>query len=232
MDSVNNSFIKKILYLFILSVISIVSCKKQNYNQSAVKNSILQKIDSFDISSATPISGDVIYSEGVIYDNDSIFYTYYNWAFAKGHLYIKGRRYEVNLNENTNDSIIKLYNLKKMKFNRKNNYKDYFEYEDCILKKEMRMDSGAVHTLQAKNGATYQIIDVSNKPIKLQICFRANAYNFVIKSRQDRTKSKSYGTGRTSARLYDFDKDGQEEILLFFTNDVFRADVYKINLPK
>ena len=225
---------KTIIYyinVFILPIIFSISCRKENNSNipKQEKQTILKKLDRIDIEYIDSRTAKVYNNES--YDNDSVFYHNSNQI----NLYIKGKSSKCEYTEKRNDSLINLYHLNKIKFNLKRTYEHHFEYEDCILNRKIKMDSGAVHTLKGKNGATYQIINIRNKPIWLQICYKGKTYKERILSGIDNIYGKLLGYGDENVMLYDIDKDGHDELLIIINDggDLYTfADAYKINLPK
>ena len=218
----------KVYYLIPLLLFVFTYCKKNNTYENE-KQDILKRLDRVDIQKIDPITGEV--DENFSYVNDTVFYNNSSGI----DLYIKGKKYENKYSAKTEDSIINLFHLKKIKFDFKKSYQNHFEYEDCMLKQKMKMDSGVVHTLQAEKGAVYQIIDIRHKPILLQICYKGKTYEERIKSGYNRNYNKLLGYGDSNAILYDVDKDGENELLVLINEEgnlYSFADVYKINLPK
>ncbi|MDI9310980.1 MAG: hypothetical protein QM535_12255 [Limnohabitans sp.] len=221
-----------------------INCKNEADKKTIKKSDklILEKIYSFDAKTWSTRTGKLDY-ECIDYENDSIHYYYgmlhddYNEPkiSEEGILYIKGIKQIVKITPKTKDSIVKLYNLKKFEFKPKRTYQHHFEYDDCILKRKIKMDSASVHTLQMKNGSVFQIIDVDKKPIWLQVCYKGKTYKEKIQSTTNAYGKLLTGNGFSKVMLYDIDKDGEEELLIFiykFQRDSESADVYKINLPK
>lgn len=198
------------------------NCKKEK-NQEQEKQIILKQIDVIEIKYTDTRTGEI--SDIYGYSNDSIFYQQTN-------LYIKGKKFQFVNTEKAQDSVINLYHLKKVKFDYKNIYRNHFEYEDCILKQKVKKDSGVVHTLQSKNGAVFQVMDIRDKPILLQVCYKGQIYKESIQLVTDK-HNKLLGNGRSNIMFYDIDRDGEDELLLIREKyDSVFADVFKINLPK
>lgn len=222
----------RLILLFLIFLF--ISCKreiKQNDIQTKKKD-ILERIDNFDINYIDPKTTESY--ETKIYANDTVFFEN-DFNGANMHFYKKGKKYDANYSENVTDSLIKVYNLKKIEFDTKSNYQEHFEYEDCILKRKVKMDSGAVHTLQDKNGITYQIIDIKHKPIGLQVCYKGKTYKERIQSGINNIYGKLLGNGRSNVVLYDINKDGKDELLIIIDDGgkmTLYTDIYKINLPK
>lgn len=226
----------------LLSFLIFSNCKKEVEKKVTKKSEklILQKMHSIDIMSWSARTGKPDY-EHIDYENDSIYY-FYGILYGEyevpeisdeGGLYIKGKEYVIKITPKTKDSIAKLYHLKKFEFKPKKKYQDHFEYEDCVLKRKIKMDSGAVHTLQDKNGAVYQIVNICHKPIWLQVCYKGKTYKERIQSGRNLIYGKLLGLGYERVMLYDIDKDGKNELLVFIDEGTrYYADVYKINLPK
>lgn len=233
---------KRIFKLVVLLLFSIFfNCKKitEKINTKKSQKLVLEKIGSFDNICWSIRTGKKDY-ERMNYENDSVCYrygiNYYDYQKPQlsedGTLYISGKKYSVKITPKNNDSIIKLYNLKKIEFKPKRNYQNHFEYEDCILHRKIKMDSGVVHIMQAKNGVIYQVIDIKNKPILFQFSYQGKANKERIPS-TDIYGKLLLGNGYSYVMLYDIDKDKKQELLFFFDKEMCSsADVYKINLPK
>lgn len=212
-----------VYYLLSILFVFFANCKNAN-KQKQEKLTILRQIDVLEIQYTDARTGEI--SDFYGYSNDTVFYQQTN-------LYIKGKKYQFVNTEKAEDSVIDLYHLKKVKFDYKKTYQHHFEYEDCILKQKVKMDSGAVHTFQSKNGAVFQVVDIMEKPIWLQVCYKGKTYKERIQLVTDNIHNKLLGNGYSNVMFYDVDKDGKDELLLIREkyDEVF-ADVYKINLPK
>ena len=228
--------------LLLMQFLIFTNCKKESEKRIIKKTekSLLQKIDSFDIEYWSARTGNQNL-ECINYENDSVYYrneTYHidyeekSEIAEKEDIYINGKKYIIKTTPKTKDSIVKLYNLKKFEFKAKKTYQDHFEFEDCILKRKIKMDSGSVNTLQAKNGATFQVIDVIDKPICLQVCYQGKTYKEKFLISAEVNGKLFIGNGHSRVVLYDLDKDKQQELLVFINrNDCLTVYAYKINLP-
>lgn len=248
LEEMNKNMKRSICFLKTVLCITFFSCNKRKIQvpeQKQEKQNILQKIDSFDIEHYSLKTGELDF-QGKTFANDSVFYCndFFDAIKDKKYFYIKGKKHYTNYSSTATDSIVKMYDLKKEKFGfDKKMYQEHFKYEDCILKREVKLDSGAVHTLLVKNGATFQIIDIKHKPIWLQVCYEGKTYKERIKSGNKSRYAKGvskYGTfflglGHSKVLFYDIDKDGEDELIIIIndigSNTVY-AHIYKINLPK
>lgn len=215
----------KFYHLISIIIVFFSNCKKVNVDNEE-RQPILKQIDMINIQGLDSKTSETY--DYYQYFNDTVFCHQTN-------LYINGVKNQFVDTEKAVDSVINLYNLKKMKIEYKKEYKDHFEYEDCILKRKIKMDSGIVHTLLAKNGAIFQIINIKNKPTLLQVYSQNKTYKERIISMLDRNTEKSFGNGFSNAMLYDIDKDGIQELIVINNNldkNYIYGDVYKINLPK
>lgn len=101
---------------------------------------------------------------------------------------------------------------------------------DCPNVELIKKGKSLFSTVKSKKGSVFRYLDVRNKPLYVQICINKQGHKINIPYFNNNSKKTRLGNGDSFIKLFDFDRDGKEELLIIQPSYAsIVMSVYKIN---